>query len=166
MTRFLSAGALSVAVAFGAIAFAQAAEQEETPKTPEAAQTLQGRVMTIANKREFSDIVLKAKGPVFVIFGAAWCPACQQTMPHIESLAKKREDALFVKLDVGPHYRRPDPAVSAVMNEYGVRGYPTLAVFSGGKAVSRRTGGFGAQAPLEQWLDGALQPRQGLRPVP
>ncbi|GAB7090187.1 thioredoxin [Halorubrum luteum] len=68
---------------------------------------------------------------VLVDFYADWCGPCQMMEPTIETLAAET-DAAVVKVDVDEF--------QALAAEYGVRGVPTLIVFSDGEMEERLVG--------------------------
>lgn len=74
-------------------------------------------------------------GAVVVLFTAAWCGPCKQqarVLEKMESEQAKVPRARFCKLDV-----ENSPAL---VESYGIRGVPTLAIFNNGKMVSKSTG--------------------------
>ena len=75
---------------------------------------------------------------------ADWCHVCRGFRPAFERLAAEWPGARFVWLDV------EDDA--ELVGDIEVEDFPTLAVFSGGRAVH-----FGASAPQEQVVRRLLQ---------
>ena len=81
----------------------------------------------------FQHEVLESEKPVLVDFWAAWCGPCRMLAPTVEAIAVQySESAAVVKLNVDDN---PSTAQA-----YGVRGIPTLILFSGGKEVERVIG--------------------------
>jgi thioredoxin 1 len=81
----------------------------------------------------FEQEVLKSEKPVLVDFWAEWCGPCRMLAPTVEAIAEQySETAAVVKLNVDDN---PTTAEA-----YGIRGIPTLILFSGGKEVERVIG--------------------------
>lgn len=81
----------------------------------------------------FEQEVLKSAKPVLVDFWAPWCGPCRALAPTIDALAEeKSEKVTFVKVNVDEN---PKTATS-----FGIRGIPTLLLFSGGQEVERLIG--------------------------
>lgn len=78
-------------------------------------------------------IVAGTDVPVLIDFYADWCGPCRLMAPILDEFARDRVGEVFVgKLDTD---RDPDVAV-----RFGIRGIPTLILFSGGREVARQVG--------------------------
>lgn len=78
-------------------------------------------------------IVAGTDVPVLIDFYADWCGPCRFMAPMLDKFARDRAGEVLVgKLDTE---RDPDVAV-----RFGIRGIPTLIVFSGGHEVARQVG--------------------------
>jgi thioredoxin 1 len=96
----------------------------------------------------FGDVVLKSPIPTFVDFWAPWCGPCKMVAPVVEELAAEYVGRVrFTKLNT-------DDNVNTAMG-YGIRGIPTMIIFSGGKEVGRIVG-FMPKPDLKKKLDAAL----------
>jgi len=68
---------------------------------------------------------------VLVDFYADWCGPCQQLEPIVGSVAAET-DAAVAKVDID--------RLQPLAQQYGVRGVPTMVLFSGGEAVEQTVG--------------------------
>ena len=81
----------------------------------------------------FEDEVVKSDTPVLVDFWADWCAPCKMIAPIVEELADEFDGKVkFTKLDVDSNPRSA--------TNYGIRGIPTLLIFSGGEPVDQVVG--------------------------
>ncbi len=81
----------------------------------------------------FEETVLKADKPVFVDFGAEWCPPCKRIEPFVEELGGDYDGkAVVAKVDVD---KAPNTAA-----RFGITSVPTLVVFKNGEIVETAVG--------------------------
>jgi thioredoxin 1 len=81
----------------------------------------------------FENEVLNSSQPVLVDFWAAWCAPCRMLTPTVEAVAEEYQGkAKVVKLNV-------DENVDS-SSRYGIKGIPTLILFSKGKEAERVVG--------------------------
>jgi thioredoxin 1 len=81
----------------------------------------------------FQAEVLDAETPVLVDFWAEWCQPCKMIAPHLEKIANEQEGKLKIaKVNVDENPR--------TMNEFRIRGIPTLILFKGGQPVETLVG--------------------------
>jgi len=81
----------------------------------------------------FEKEVLESAKPVLVDFWAEWCAPCRMLGPTIDAIAEQfSETAGVVKVNVDDN--------TATAQRYGIKGIPTLILFSGGKEVERVVG--------------------------
>ena len=81
----------------------------------------------------FEQDVLKSDKPVLVDFWAEWCAPCRMLSPTIDAIAEQYGDnAGVVKVNVDEN--------TSTAQRYGIKGIPTLILFSAGKEVERVVG--------------------------
>lgn len=99
------------------------------------------------------DVVVEGslKQPVLVDFWADWCQPCKQLMPILEKLADEYKGAfILAKLDAD--------ANQEIVQQMGVRGFPTCRLFVNKQAVDEFTGALpesDVRKFLEQYIGGA-----------
>jgi thioredoxin 1 len=100
--------------------------------------------METQQKETFRDVINGEK-PVLVDFFADWCGPCKAMKPVLQELHQAMGDKVrIIKLDVD---RNPDTA-----SAFGIRGIPTLILFSKGKMVWRQSGMM-STAQLQQVIN-------------
>jgi thioredoxin 2 len=96
----------------------------------------------------FQPVIAGTDVPVVVDFYADWCGPCKMMAPILDELAHDRKgELLVVKLDTD---RNPN-----TMTRFGVRGIPTLIVFTRGREATRQTGAV-QRSGLDALVSGAL----------
>ena len=89
--------------------------------------------------------VLKAEGPVLVDYWAEWCGPCKSIAPILSEIADTYEGKLtVVKLNIDDNPNTPA--------KYGVRGIPTLTLFSGGNVEATKVGAL-SKSQLTAFID-------------
>jgi thioredoxin 1 len=87
----------------------------------------------------FEKDVLQSSKPVLVDFWAAWCAPCRMLAPTIDAIAEQFGDSAgVVKVNVDDN--------TSTAQRYGIKGIPTLILFSGGKEVERVVGATSKQS--------------------
>jgi thioredoxin 1 len=96
----------------------------------------------------FQAEVIDAEVPVLVDFWAEWCAPCKMIAPIVDALADEYDGKVkFAKMDVDSNPRTP--------MTYGIRGIPTLLIFSGGSPVDQVVGAV-PKAALKGRLEKAI----------
>jgi thioredoxin 1 len=101
---------------------------EESDADPNSAETPDEPVH-VESQAHFED--LTGEGVVLADFYADWCGPCKQLEPIVERVAANTP-ATVAKVDVDAH--------QALAGEYGVRGVPTMVLFSDGEVAERIVG--------------------------
>ena len=97
---------------------------------------------------EFRKAILESDLPVLVDFWAPWCGPCQRVGPVLEELAREYAGRLRIaKVNTEEHQIQA--------GEYGVRGIPTMILFSHGNEVDRVVGAL-PKLVLQLWLEESL----------
>lgn len=66
----------------------------------------------------------------------SWCVPCRRLAPHIDNVARKRDDIRVVKVDI-------DLADEGIRNTFEIMSVPTVLLFEGGqqtREIKGRTG--------------------------
>lgn len=89
--------------------------------------------VTNVTDSSFEKDVLQASKLILVDFWAEWCAPCRMLAPTIDAVAEQFADSAgVVKLNVDEN--------TATAQRYGIKGIPTLILFSQGKEVERVVG--------------------------
>jgi thioredoxin 1 len=93
----------------------------------------------------FEERVLKSDRPVLLKFEADWCGPCQAMKPAIAEIADQYGDRITIAtLDIDQNNQTP--------YRFGVRGVPTVMLFSQGTIVGQKVG-LARKAELAALID-------------
>ncbi len=96
----------------------------------------------------FQADVLNSKKPVVVDFWAEWCGPCRMIAPALEELSNEMGEKITVakiNIDENP----------GVPQKYGVRGVPTLMIFSQGQVAATKVGAL-PKSKIKEWIEGSI----------
>jgi thioredoxin 1 len=96
----------------------------------------------------FQNDVLNSKKPVVVDFWAEWCGPCRMIAPALEELSNEMGEKITVakiNIDENP----------GVPQKYGVRGVPTLMIFSQGQVAATKVGAL-PKSKIKEWIEGSI----------
>ena len=89
--------------------------------------------LSISSAADFDRLVSKSSLPVLVDYWAPWCGPCRTVAPELQKVAARQAGQfLIVKVNTDE--------LPELGERFGIRSIPTLAVFAGGREVSRAAG--------------------------
>jgi thioredoxin 2 len=98
-----------------------------------AAIALPGSPIEIRSSADFDRLVARSALPVVVDYWAPWCGPCRMVAPELQKVAARQAGkVLVVKVNTDE--------LGDLGERFNIRSIPTLAVFAGGKEVSRAAG--------------------------
>jgi thioredoxin 1 len=96
----------------------------------------------------FQNDVLNSKKPVVVDFWAEWCGPCKMIAPALEELSNEMGEKVTVakiNIDENP----------GIPQKYGVRGVPTLMIFSQGQVAATKVGAL-PKSKIKEWIESSI----------
>lgn len=100
----------------------------------------------------FEQDVMKSSKPVLVDFWAEWCGPCKQLSPILDELSKELGEKIDIrKVNIDENPETP--------SKFGVRGIPTLMIFSEGKVVDTKVGSI-PKSSLQDWINATIETAQ------
>jgi len=100
---------------------------------------------------DFDRLVAQSSVPIVVDYWAPWCGPCRMVAPELAKVAA-RSGGKFLVVKVNTD------ALPELGERYRIRSIPTMAVFAGGREVTRTTGARPA-AEIEHFIASASQVR-------
>ena len=100
----------------------------------------------ISMTADFDRVIAQSSLPVLVDYWAPWCGPCRIVAPEVQKVAARQAGrALVIKVNTDE--------LTDVGERFGIRSIPTLAVFAGGREITRVAGARAAseiEALLQQ----------------
>lgn len=123
----------------------------ETVRCGECKRELSGVTspVDITTSADFDRLVANASIPVVVDYWAPWCGPCRMVAPELTKVAA-RANGRFIVVKVNTD------ALADLGERFGIRSIPTLAVFAGGREITR-TAGARPAAEIEAFIARATQ---------
>lgn len=104
--------------------------------------------LEVSSSADFDKLVAQSAIPIVVDYWAPWCGPCRMVAPELAKVAA-RSGGKFIVVKVNTD------ALTDLGERYRIRSIPTMAVFLGGREVTR-TAGARPAADIEQFITSAL----------
>ena len=99
--------------------------------------------ITHVSDADFQNEVLSSDVPVLVDFWAEWCGPCKQIGPILEEISNEMSEVVIAKHNIDNEPNTP--------TKYGVRGIPTMLLFSEGELKATKVGAT-TKSNIVSWI--------------
>lgn len=103
--------------------------------------------LEITASADFDRLISTSAIPIVVDYWAPWCGPCRMVAPELAKVAARASGRLVV-------VKVNTDVLSDLGERFGIRSIPTVAVFAGGREISRTTGARPA-ADIEAFIERA-----------
>jgi thioredoxin 2 len=104
--------------------------------------------LEVATTADFERLVAQSSIPIVVDYWAPWCGPCHMVAPELAKVAA-RSGGKFLVVKVNTD------ALADLGERFRIRSIPTMAIFSGGREVTRTSGARPA-AEIEHFISSAM----------
>ena len=87
---------------------------------------------TVKSTDETFEKMIKDNKIVVTDFWASWCNPCLMIAPHLEAISDEMKEVVVAKHNIDEEPNTP--------TKFGVRGIPTMLLFSGGELKATKVG--------------------------
>ena len=91
----------------------------------------------------FENEVIKSSKPTIVDFWAPWCNPCTTIAPLLEEISNEMPEVVIAKLNIDEELNTG--------TKYGIRGIPTMLLFSGGELKATKVGAT-TKSNIVSWI--------------
>ena len=95
------------------------------------------------NDENLEETLSSSSVPILVDYWAEWCGPCKQIGPILEEISNEMSEVVIAKHNIDNEPNTP--------TKYGVRGIPTMLLFSGGELKATKVGAT-TKSNIVSWI--------------